>query len=87
MNKEDFLGWLRTILIVMVIVFLTAGSIWGLINLGSRNREKNCAKLGEQIGYNTKVFSGYCRIEVRPNLWIDEYDIVEFLPLIDCEKE
>lgn len=25
--------------------------------------------------------------EIRPNLWVGEHEITEFLPLIDCEKD
>lgn len=87
MNGEDFLDWLRVILTVMLIVFFVIGAIVGLNNVIRKNREGYCTKLGEQIGYTTRVFSGYCHIEVRPNVWVDKYDIVDFLPLIDCEKD
>jgi len=86
MNGKDFLAWLRGTLIVMLIVFLIVGGLMGLNYVGGKNREKNCARLGEQIGYNTRVLSATCHIEVRPNLWIDEYRVAKFLPLIDCEK-
>lgn len=64
-----------------------SGGIEALGHYGGQNREKNCAKLGEQIGYNTQVISRYCCIEIRPNLWVNELAIAEFLPLIDCERD
>jgi len=87
MSTNDFWGWTRGIIIFMVIVGLVAGGFVGLIHLGGKNREKNCAALGEQIGYNTKVGSEWCLIEIQPNLWVPDHQIAEFLPLIDCEKD
>lgn len=86
MNKKDFMEWLRGILIVTVIVFLVVGGIVALGSVVVKAQEKSCAKLGEQIGYNTQVISGFCCIEIRPNLWVNELTIAEFLPLIDCKE-
>jgi len=86
MNEEDFMYWLRSVIIAMLIVFLIVGATLGLSRAFNTGREKACEKLGEQIGYNTKVVFGECRIEIRPHLWIGEHELTKILFLIDCEK-
>lgn len=83
MNKEDFLYWLKGILIVLLIGFLVVGVVWWALHAA----EKGCERLGNRIGYNTQRVSGVCRIEIRPNLWVGEFELAELLPLIDCEKD
>lgn len=87
MNKEDFLVWLRGILIVILVTSLAVGVVIWAIKVANVGVQKECERLGDQIGYNTHRFSGACHIEIRPNLWVGEYKIVEFLPLIDCKKD
>ena len=87
MNKEDFLDWLRGVLIVVLITSLVVGVIVGVFRLVDNGAREGCERLGDRIGYNTNRFSGACHIEIFPNLWVSEYSVAEFLPLIDCGEE
>lgn len=86
MNREDFRYWLRGIVIAALVICLVVGVVTGLFRIINISVESGCERLGDRIGYNTKRVSGACYIEVRPNLWIAEYEIANILPLIDCER-
>lgn len=86
MSKKNFLDWLRAALITMLIVFLVVGVVWWALRAVAIGARKECERLGERLGYNTQGISGRCLIEVRPNLWVGEFELAEVLPLIDCEK-
>ena len=88
MSKDDFGNWLGAIIIVVLIFVapVVGVAIW-IDSIFGTWAQRGCENLGERIGYNTEYFSGACQIEIRPNLWISEYEVAELLPLIDCEKD
>lgn len=87
MDKRHFWEGIRAISITVLIVALVIGAIWLLFRAVDIEMEKGCKRLGDRIGYNTSRFSSACHIEIRPNLWVSELDVAEFLPLIDCGKD
>ena len=82
MDKRHFWEGIRVIGITVLIVALVIGGIWLLFRGVDIESGKGCERLGDRIGYNTSRFSGACHIEILPNLWVSEFDVAEFLPLI-----
>lgn len=84
MSKEQFVGGFCVVVLIVVIIALVAA---GTTQLGRRfqnQRQERCASLGERLGYETELISGYCYIEVRPGLKVRVDQVLDFLPVIDC---
>lgn len=86
MNKETFFEVVRwTVFAVVVGILLITGIV--LLRRGVlEGAENRCSELGERLGYETELISGYCYIKVRSGLKVREDLVLDFLPVIDCGK-
>lgn len=73
---------LQIIIFFILAVALIVGAMFGVSQAVEKLHFEECIKLGETINYPTRYVMDACWINVKDNLWIEENDILQYLPFL-----
>jgi len=71
-----------TTLFIIGVILLVFGFIFGLAKLADYSSQMRCRNLGKTISYQTEYRAGYCFVELKPDIWVKESEVLFVLPLL-----
>jgi hypothetical protein len=73
--------WVKCALFVLCALMIGGALLVGCYRL----EVIDCRMKAEDSGHPTKFERGECWVEIAPNLWVRDYDVMYYLDLVESE--